>query len=580
MSKASRTEHIVGGTKPVSGASRHLYTLLRPYVVRVMLMVGMLFLLALVNMTIPASIGILFNEIFPKGDMSPLWILLPCLLLVYMVRNTLFLGTKYTAIQIGEQVCFRLRRQLFSRIETQDLEYFREHNPGSLSSRVMDDTFSVQTFVQEDLPKLLQAACLFVALIVVLYAINWRLALVTTIVLPVHLLVFQLFKRPIKQTSRVSQGHLASLHGNLVEKFLGMEVVQGFGAERREHEAFVDAIDESRSSQLATKRLLVKQKIAADLLIGVSTVALLGFGGYEVMKRTASAMRPGTFIAFFGYVSMLYPTVAILMGTLGKLVRAGASVDRIQEVLDSGTTKSSFAESFRGVLRGRTGFFWVGVSGGQGPPVLTDVNLEIPAGSFCVITGPSGSGKTTLVRLVPRLLEPSWGRILLDDTDLSTVDVQWLRTAIGSAFQECFLFNSSILENLRYANPEASTQQIETATRITEIHERIRQMPDGYDTVLGEGGWNPSYGERQRLGLARAMVMDPRVLIIDEATAALDVASEERIVEGVRHFMQGRTTLMVTQRTWLLPLADMLIVLDQGRVVYQGKPADMPPNGR
>lgn len=563
-----------GQTRPFG----QLAGLLKPYTIRLVVVVLLLTGLALVNMAIPASIGIIFNEVFPNRLTWLLWALLPGILVVYLLRNVLFAGTKAITMHIGEQICFHLRRRLFQRLQVQNLPFYRDHHPGELSSRVMDDTFTVQTFVQDDVPKLLQAVCLFVSLVVVLYVINWRLGVVTTLVLPLHIVVFRYFRQNIKQTSQAVQESLASVHGNLVEKFLGMDVVQGFTGEDRENEAFVRAIDRSRESQLASKKLHVLQKITADVLIGLGTVALLGFGGYEVMKDSASAMQPGTFVAYFGFVGMLYPTVTVLMGALARMVRAGASLDRIEQMLTPDPAESAFTDVSRGPVLGHLSFFWVSVRYGSGPEVLKDITLEIPKGTFCIIRGPSGSGKTVLVSLVARFIAPSHGRILLDATDLVTADVKRLRESIGIAFQECFLFNATLLENLRYAKPNATIDQINRVATITGVDELIRRLPDGYETLLGEHGWNLARGEKQKVALARALLKEPRILIMDEATASIDVAAEQKIISAIQEFMIGKTTLMVTHQPDLLKFADMVVALDKGRLVYHGSPGQMPPD--
>lgn len=563
-----------------SGHLGRLFGLLRPYGGRLALVLGMLTVLALVNMAVPASIGLLLNEVFPDRTWWLLGLILPAILIGYLLRNLLFYASKYTSVAIGEQVSFQLRRRLFQRLQRRNVAFYRDRNPGELSSRIMDDTFAVQTFIQEEILSLIQATCMFVLLVLVLYVVNWRLALVTTVVLPVHLFVFRYYKRAIKQTSAVAQEKLASVHGSLVEKFLGMEVVKGFTAEHREQASFVEAIDESRKSQLASKKLHVLQKVVADLLIGISTVALLGFGAYQVMHEPTnrSPMQPGTFIAFWGFVLMLYPTVTVLMGGMAKVVKISACLDRIDEVMNEEVEDAGATDAFRGPVRGHLSFYWVGVGRHGGRPVLRDVTIEIPAGTFCVITGPSGSGKSTLVNLVPRFTAPDHGRILLDTMDLSTCDPKRLRESIGIAQQESFLFNATVLENLRYGNPDATRDEIESVADLTGAAELIAKLPDDYDTLLGERGWHLSRGEKQKLALTRALVKQPRILILDEATSSIDVAGEQKIIRAVHETMMGRTTLMITHRPELYAYADMLVVLDEGRVVYQGDTVELPPD--
>jgi ABC-type multidrug transport system fused ATPase/permease subunit len=287
-------------------------------------------------------------------------------------------------------------------------------------------------------------------------------------------------------------------------------------------------------------------------------------------------MTPGEFIAFFGFVGMLYPTVAQLMGTLAKMVRAGASLERIEEVLAE-PAQDHHGGEFRGPVRGHLSFFWVSVKRGD-KTVLKDITLEIPAGTFCIVTGPTGSGKSTLVSLVPRFIEPDHGRILIDTMDLGRAELKRLRDSVGIAFQESFLFNATVMENLRYAVPDATAEQVERVARITGADKMIEALPQGYETVLGENGWNLSRGEKQKLALTRALLKEPGILILDEATASIDVATEQSIIPRIQHFMRRRTTLMVTHRPELFHHADMLIVLDDGCVVYQGPPTDLPPD--
>ena len=247
----TRTKHLEkdqgeDAKPPLAGLVRPLAGLLKPYAIHLALALVLLTGLALVNMAVPACIGILFNVVFPEQLWWLLWTLLPGILIVYLLRNILYLGSKSIAVNIGEQVCFHLRRRIFQRLQGRNLQFYQDHHPGELSSRVMDDTSAIQSFIQDDVPKLLQAACLMVGLSVVLYVLNWRLAIVTTLVLPLHVVVFRYFKRSIKQTSQVAQENVASVHGNLVEKFLGIDVVQGFTAEDRENEAFVHAMEPAR----------------------------------------------------------------------------------------------------------------------------------------------------------------------------------------------------------------------------------------------------------------------------------------------------------------------------------------------
>ncbi|RMH22351.1 MAG: ABC transporter ATP-binding protein, partial [Gammaproteobacteria bacterium] len=551
-----------------------LMTLLRPY--RVMLILAVLLLMGLtaVNIAIPQMISIVFDEVFQTGDWLLLFTVLGTMLGLYVLRNLLYFGGKSISVSVGEDVCFDLRKRLFERLQHMSLQYYHENKPGELSSRVMNDSYVIQQFIQNELPTLIQSVLLFSGIMVTIYVMNWQLALASTIVLPLHMLAFIYLRRPIKKASSAAQRYLADATGNLIEKFLGVEVVKGFTGEVRENQAFEYAIDLSRRSELRGQRFHVLQKVLADLLVGLGMMLLIGFGAYQVMGRPADkALAPGDFIAFFWYIGMLYPTVIEMMSGSAKLTRTGASVDRVYEVLDLIPEEED--DPGDGVLpiRGEIRFEGVTFAYQDGKPVLQDITFEVQPGQVCAIVGPSGSGKTTLVSLVPRLNEPTQGSVLIDGMDNRQMPLRRLRRAVGVAFQEAFLFSSSILENLRYAHPEASREEVEAAMKRIGLHDFVANLPRGYDTVVGDEGLSLSRGQKQMLTLARAILKNPKVLILDEATASIDVAKEATIIPVVLDFMKGKTTLLITHRPELLRHVDKVVHLEGGRVVYDGPTA-------
>ena len=557
-------------SRPPQGTAsiRRLARLLRPYRARMALTVGLLVLLAGVNMLIPMFIKLLLDDVFINSNWRLLLLILAGILAVYLARNLLYFCSKVTAVSMGEHLCFTVRNRLFDHLQRMNLQFYKRNRPGQISSRLMDDTLVIQTFIQDELPKLMQASFLFLGLLVVLYTLNWPLALAATFVLPLHIQTFRYFKRPIKESSRAAQHQMSIVQGSLIEKFLGMEVVKGCNAEQREGAAFEQANDVSRRSQMRSKTFHVTQKIVADLIVGLGMIGLLGFGAYHVIEHR---MELGTFVAFFAYVGMLYPTVLELMSGGAKLTRTGACTDRVFEMLGKDDTESSsrFASKHK-PIRGHLRFDRVSFGYKHGPPVLKDIDLEVQQGQVCAIVGPSGGGKSTLARLVPRFLEPDQGRILVDGMDLSKVQTQHLRSAIGIAFQDTFLFNSSVMENLRYACPDAPESRIMDVAERSGVHELIMKLPRGYDTVIGEDGVNLSRGETQRIAIARAMLKNPRILILDEATASIDAAAETQIIRRIIEFMKGRTTLLITHRAEVLRHADRVVKIEDGSVVYQG----------
>lgn len=552
--------------------NRRLLGLLWPHWKSVFVALGSLILLTAVNLATPMLVSMVFNDVFPERDWPLLRWILVGLLACFLLRNLFFYQSKFTAVRVGEDVCFNLRRRLFERIQQLRLSYTRSLSPGKITSKVMNDSMQIQQFIADVLPKTLQAALLFLGILIITYSINWQLALASTFMLPLHLYVFHYFGRRIKRTSRESQEHIDFATGNIIETLLGVEVVKGFTGEDRGNRAFTEAMEDSRASHLNSYRYVVLQKVCADLLVGFGMLALIGLGAYQVIGRPyATAMSAGDFIAFFWYIRLLYPTVIDLMSSGAKLSKVGASVDRVYELLDvdEGTTEGEGLPMPE--MRGHISFEQVGFTFDDVSNTLEGISFEVKAGQVCAITGHSGAGKSTLVSLVPLLLRPSEGSIVIDGVNALDISTRDLRRNIGIVFQDCFLFHASILENLRYAKARASEKEIRQICVLTEADEFIQRLPNGYHTVVGDGGLALSRGQKQLITITRAMIKDPKMLILDESTASLDSELEEAVIPTILKLMQGRTTLMITHNPKLLKHANMEIELTQGRLTAQKK---------
>jgi ABC-type multidrug transport system fused ATPase/permease subunit len=552
--------------------------LLTPHAPRLVLVVCLLLVLAGLNMVMPVFIKLLLDHVFPYHNWSLLWIILSGIVGIYIVRNLVYFMCKYRIAKIGEDLSFTIRNQLFEQVQRRSLQFHRENRPGEITSRMMNDTFSIQSFIQDEAPTLLQALVMFVGLLAIIYAVNWQLALASTVVLPIHLATAHYLRAPIKEYSRRSQEQLAVVQGSLIEKLLGVEVVKGFAGEARESRRFRRATALSREHQMTSRKYHTAQKVVADLLIGIGTIALLGFGAYQVMGPRQ--MSPGTFVAFFSYVLMLYPVVIQLMSGFAKLTRVTASADRISELMEKEpeTPKTTRHRGLppaetRGITFDKVSFQFQE----EGPRILKDINLEIPKGKTCAIVGPAGAGKSTLVSLIPCFLQPTGGRLLIDGVDTREVPLLVLRNEIGISFQENFLFQSSILENLRYARPGATLEEIRRIAALTGVDHLIDRLPNGYGTRVGEKGVALSRGEKQAITLTRALLKDPRILILDEATASLDEVHEAAVLSGVLNYMKPRTILIITHKMNLIRYADLVAHLEGGRLTYQGTPERFAP---
>ncbi len=556
--------------------------MMRPHGGRMLGVVGLLLGLVLIDLAPPYAIKLLIDDVFAKSDFATrmggrgglLALILGGLLLTYLARNAMFFWSKMLALRTSEDVCFSLRKRLFDHLQQMNLRYYTSHQPGQVGARVMDDTYKIQNFIQDKFPILMLNLLKVQVLVVVLCMLNLRLAVAALAILPLQYLTSRYFRVPIRRSHSEAQENLSLAYGSLVEKFLGMEVVKGFSGERRESEIFNRAIDRSRESQIRSQRYHFFQKVTADLLVGVGTILLIAYGAFEVI---AGRMQGGEFMMFFGFVMMLYPAVLCIISDMAHASKATASMARVFEMLDEPVQDLGVADSWEQgsglVLQsGSIEFRDVRFGFDPGTDVIKGVNLAIRSGERVAIVGPSGAGKSTTVKLLPRFIAPTSGEILIDGMDTADIPVPVLRGSIGMAFQEVFLFNASIIENLRYAREDASFEEIRAACAMTGIDQVIEKLPKGYETRLSDYGAELSRGEKQRLTLARAMLKDAKIMILDEATASIDPESSHMIVSNIFTRAPQRTVLMVTHETRLLDLADRVVGIRGGEVFFDGTP--------
>jgi len=545
------------------------------------LVIGCLLVLVLIDLAPPYAIKLLIDDVFPGSDFAQgvggsgalLAMILVGLLITYALRNTFFFWSKMLSLRTSEDVCFSLRKRLFDHLQQMSLRFYSANQPGRVGARVMDDTYKIQSFIQDKFPILMLNLLKAQVLIVVLCVLNLRLALAALAILPLQYVTCRFFRVSIRRSHSEAQEHLSAAYGSLVEKFIGMEVVKGFSGEQRESAIFNEAIDRSRQSQIKSQRFHFFQKITADLLVGLGTILLIAYGSFEVIK---GRMRGGEFMMFFGFVMMLYPAVLSVISDMAHASKATASVGRVFEMLEEPVQDPGAAERTGdvGLVPGGSIEFRDVVFGFDGAsPILRGIDLAIRSGERVAIVGPSGAGKSTAVKLLPRFIEPTCGRVLIGGRDASEIPLPALRSAIGIAFQEVFLFNASITENLRYAREDATLAEIQSACRMTGIHEVIERLPEGYETRLSDYGAEISRGEKQRLTLARALLKESKVLILDEATASIDPESSYGIVREILESTPQRTIIMVTHEIGLVDLMDRVIGIRDGKVFFDGSPA-------
>jgi len=433
----------------------------------------------------------------------------------------------------------------------------------------MQDVQAIKQFVQDELANAMLNVLMFGVAAGIMFYMEWFLALVTLAVLPFHVLVYYLFRKPIATYAREAKEQIADLGGSLIEQFDGAATVKASATQLLEQEKIRRSMHRGMRAQIKQSRYYVLQKVAADLLVGIGIIILFGVGGYLVVRK--GTLSRGEFVAFFLYVGLLYPRLLELVGQAGKFARTSSSVERVFEILH---IEPSVRESPQGlpheITHGRIEFRNVTFSYGNGSDnVLENVSFTIEPREHVLVTGPSGSGKSTCTNLIPRFFDPQQGVILIDGKDVREFTLTSLRRQIGLVFQDCFLFNDTIMANIRYAAPEASDEAVIEVARQAYADEFIERMPHGYLSIIGEGGTQLSQGENRRLMIARAILKSPKILILDEPLVSLDPVARERTVDGLAQLMKNRTVLTITHYPAELPYAHKQLHVSDSKVAVR-----------
>ncbi|HJP73621.1 MAG TPA: ABC transporter transmembrane domain-containing protein, partial [Pseudonocardiaceae bacterium] len=503
---------------------------------------------------------------------SPLW---PWLLLLVAVAVASFGFTylrRYRGGRVGLEVQYDLRNEMHDHLQTMDLANLDRMSTGQLVARANSDSTLVQGLLNF-FPIMSGNLLLMLLSLGVMFALSPLLALVSLVVAPVLVAVsyrmrWRVF--PATWDGQQREGDVAQI---VDEDVNGVRVVKAFGQEDRELGRIVTAAKSLFGARMRAVRLQSRYQPLLEAIPAIGQVAILAFGGWLALRHQITL---GTFLAFSTYVAQFVAPARQLAGVLTIAQQARAGVERIFQLLDlpPSIADADDAEELP-ELRGEITFDAVRFGYDAEHPVLDGFDLHVGAGERVAIVGPSGSGKSTVAMLVSRFNDPDSGAVLVDGHDLRTVTLKSLRRQVGVAFEDSFLFSESVRDNIAYGRPDATGAEIEAAARTAAAHEFISELPDGYDTMVGERGLTLSGGQRQRIALARAILTNPRILILDDATSAIDAKIEESVHDALRGVLAGRTTLLVAHRRSTLHLADRIVVLDQGRVVEQGTHAEL-----
>jgi ABC-type multidrug transport system fused ATPase/permease subunit len=526
------------------------------------------------SVTLPYLTGRVIDDAVRGGDRGALARLLWLVVAVVVVRMGFGVVRRWVSGQVSLAVEYDLRQRLFAHLQRMPLSYYDRMPVGQLMSRATSDLQTVRFFLGYGLIFLFMQAFTLVIVTVILLLMNWSLALLALLMGPGLALVAWRYSRRSNPVLIDVQQRVALVTEMAEESAVGIRVIKAFGREGDRTTRFGatarGAFD--RSMDAARLRALYQPLMGFIPVLGLGVV--LVYGGLLTIEQSMSL---GEFVAFYLYLTLLMAPFRSLGMLVGQAQRAIAGGTRIFQVLD---TEPDIVEP-PGALplpAGDGHLRMEGVTfayGSDEAPVLHDIDLDVPAGRTVALIGPTGSGKTTLTQLVPRFVDPTEGRVLLDGADVRDVRLDELRRAVGMVSQDPFLFSTTVRENIAYGRPDATEEEIRRAAGMARADGFIEALPDGYDTVVGERGLTLSGGQRQRLAIARALITDPRVLILDEATASVDASTEREIQAALREVMAGRTTLVIAHRLSTLQLADELVVLEAGRIVARGTHAEL-----
>lgn len=490
------------------------------------------------------------------------------LLGLYLLRIVFRFLSNYLAHKAAWYLVGDLRSRMYDKLQHLDLGFFHDKQTGDLMSRVVNDTRDFELLYAHMIPEMITNLVTFAGVLIILLMINWKLALITCCPIPLILFSGVIFAKKVRPFFKASQKCMGELNAKLQDNLSGLHEIQSFGQEAFENEQVKEKNFEQVRAMLRALRASAVFHPSVEFLSSVGTVLVVFFGGVLAYRGQLSVED---IVAFVLYLSLFYAPVSGLANLLENLQQSLAGAERVTLILDtpSAIQDAPDAEDL-GKAEGRIAFENVSFHYSNKIPVLKNISFTCEPGMMVALVGPTGVGKTTMTQLLSRFYDPVEGRILIDGRDIKNVTLQSLRRSISPVLQDTFLFNGTIAENIGYAKPDAARDEIEEAAKAANIHEDIMQMPDKYETKVGERGLRLSGGQKQRIAIARAILRDASIIIFDEATASVDVETERQIQKAISRITGKRTIIAIAHRLSTIRNADLILVIEEGRIAERG----------
>ena len=521
------------------------------------------------SLVIPKMLGNGIDTVLNSGRAATLIIAAGIILGSSALRGITGYGNRYFTQVISQRVAYDLRNHLFDHLQGLSFAYFDKAQTGQLMSRATVDIEAVRAFISMGLLQILQTAFLTIGISYLLISLDWRLALMTLAFVPLMAYRAVTTSRRLRPVWLKVQQMIASLGTTLQESLSGVRIVKSFAQEKSEEKKFADDSKKLYDVQIDAAKIVAFNTPLMVFLIGAPTALVLWYGGRQVI---AGNLTIGGVVQFIMYLGMLAMPIRALGMVTNMYSRSMSAGERILEILDTTSQVKDKPDALvLDKLKGQVAFEDVSFSYAENAPALHSINFSVQPGQLVALVGASGSGKSTIINLILRFYDVSGGRITMDGIDIRDISLASLRKNIGTAQQDVFLFSTSIRNNIAYGMPDATIEQITAAAKAAQIHDFIMSLPDGYETWVGERGHTLSGGEKQRVTIARAILKNPSILILDEITSSVDAETERLIRRAVDELIKGRTTFIISHRLPIITNADLILVIRDGQIVERGK---------
>jgi len=545
-----------------------LVSLTRPYRARTLLSVVSLLLATATALAPPFLSKYALDDGIRRHDLGALWWIVGAFLVAGLLNWAMSYAQTYLTGWVGERILADLRTRLFNHLQRLSLGFFERNRAGVIISRLTNDVEAIDQLVTDGVTSLVQNTLTLVGTAILLFILDWRLALATLLVIPFMSIATIIFRVRSARAYAAVRERLGLLTATLAEDIAGMRIVQAFTRERTNVENFRKVAERYRDSNMETVVLNGLYFPFVDLLSSVALAVVLGYGGHLYFQGQVTL---GTLFAFMLYVQNFFDPVQQLSQLYNTFLSATAALDKIADVLDEEPEVLDRPDAKPlPHVEGHVRFENVRFGYGKGPEVLHGLDLDVPAGTTVALVGHTGAGKSTIAKLLARFYDPREGAITIDGHDLRDVTQASLRRQLGIVPQEGFLFAGTVSENIAFGRPDAPAGDIVSAAETIGAHEFVSHLEDGYDTQLQERGTRLSLGQRQLVALGRALLADPRILILDEATSSVDIGTERKIERALRQLLAGRTAFVIAHRLSTIRDADLIVVLEHGQVIEQG----------